>query len=327
MSHSLAGPQTHRPLVAVSGYEPDAAAHTFTRHYAGHDMHCQPMADPFWFKYVDIGDDQLSIRRLQMNGRLRGGISARDGLVAHWLTRGHARIDVAVNETRVHPGSAPMLFPAGRQFTVDYEDIDQRLVYVHQDLLGSIAEEQHLPHTSLALNQHAEPDDAAVIRWHVTVALAVAAFRTAGIGSQEWNDARNDVARALLNLYSTPQFPTTSAGRRTTRLAAVLDYMHSNARRPLTVADVADAVGVSVRSLQDTFQQVFHQSPMSYLREIRLDNIHAELQNQHGTSTTVMEVARNWGFNHMGRFSATYANRFAEYPSKTLHAQPEIHNA
>lgn len=318
--------QAQSPLVSISGDDPEAAVHAFTRHYAGRDMRCQPLMIPFRFKYVDIGDDQLSIRRLQMNGRLRGGITAGDGLVAHWLTRGHARIDIDVNETRVQPGSVPALFPAGRQFTVDFEDIDQRLVYVHQDLLESIAQEQHLQHTLLAMNQHAQPNDAAVTRWHISLALAVAAFRMAGIGSQEWNDARTEVARALLHMYSVPGFPTTSAGRRSNRLAAALNYMHRNAHAPLTVSDIADSVGISVRALQEIFQRGFHQSPTSYLREIRLDNVHAELQTQRETSTTVTDVARHWGFNHMGRFSATYVDRFSEYPSKTLRSRPQSPN-
>ena len=34
--------------------------------------------------------------------------------------------------------------------------------------------------------------------------------------------------------------------------------------------------------------------------------------------TTVAEIARTWGFGHLGRFSATYRSRFGELPSESL---------
>ncbi|MDY0913677.1 helix-turn-helix domain-containing protein [Rathayibacter festucae] len=34
--------------------------------------------------------------------------------------------------------------------------------------------------------------------------------------------------------------------------------------------------------------------------------------------TTVADIARDWGFTRLGRFSGAYAARFGEYPSRTL---------
>ncbi|MFP5456117.1 MAG: helix-turn-helix domain-containing protein, partial [Alphaproteobacteria bacterium] len=34
--------------------------------------------------------------------------------------------------------------------------------------------------------------------------------------------------------------------------------------------------------------------------------------------TTVSELALEWGFTHLGRFSAEYRRRFQELPSETL---------
>ena len=56
----------------------------------------------------------------------------------------------------------------------------------------------------------------------------------------------------------------------------------------------------------------------AYIRRVRLDRIRTELLRADPAVTNVADVARHWGFAHPGRFSATYAARYGEYPSDTL---------
>jgi transcriptional regulator GlxA family with amidase domain len=51
---------------------------------------------------------------------------------------------------------------------------------------------------------------------------------------------------------------------------------------------------------------------------VRLDRIRIELLHADPVTTNVADVAAYWGFAHPGRFSATYAARYGEYPSDTL---------
>lgn len=44
---------------------------------------------------------------------------------------------------------------------------------------------------------------------------------------------------------------------------------------PLTVEDVAEALGIGVRSLRDGFRRYLDTTPMSYLRETRLRRVRA----------------------------------------------------
>ena len=96
-----------------------------------------------------------------------------------------------------------------------------------------------------------------------------------------------------------------------------IEYMHANLHLSLTMIDIAEAIGVSERSLQLGFRRFRETTPAMYLRRIRLDAVHAELclrENQ----LPVHEVALKWGFAHMGRFAAQYRATFGIYPSQTV---------
>ncbi|MEW2398254.1 AraC family transcriptional regulator [Streptomyces sp. NPDC046862] len=97
-----------------------------------------------------------------------------------------------------------------------------------------------------------------------------------------------------------------------------MEIIEGHAAEPLTVEDVAEAVGVSVRSLQEGFRRHVGTTPVSYLREVRLDRVRAELKAALPGTLTVTDVAYRWGFFHPGRFAIAYRERFGEHPSQTL---------
>lgn len=110
--------------------------------------------------------------------------------------------------------------------------------------------------------------------------------------------------------------PPPNAASKVIRHAAELIETH--AAEPLTVEDIAQAVGLSVRTLQEGFRRFLDTTPTSYLREVRLRHAREELTAADPTRTTVTAVALHWGFLHAGRFSAQYRKRFGEPPSATL---------
>ncbi|GEL20861.1 AraC family transcriptional regulator [Pseudonocardia asaccharolytica] len=103
---------------------------------------------------------------------------------------------------------------------------------------------------------------------------------------------------------------------RTIRRAEQLIVDH--AHEALTVEDIAEAVGISVRALQEGFRRHLDTTPTARLREARLVGVRAELATADPTRTTVSQVAADWGFWHLGRFSGVYRARWGESPSDTL---------
>ncbi|MBN9888968.1 AraC family transcriptional regulator [Salipiger abyssi] len=94
------------------------------------------------------------------------------------------------------------------------------------------------------------------------------------------------------------------------------DYMVAHLGEPLTVPIMAEALGVSVRQLQDAFRQSVGQSPWERLTAHRLDRARRRLLAGGGPSVTA--IAFDCGFSHLGRFAQTYRAAFGEAPSTTF---------
>ncbi|MCS6586946.1 helix-turn-helix transcriptional regulator [Curtobacterium flaccumfaciens pv. flaccumfaciens] len=307
------------PLVAVAGHDTDLAIASLAGMYAGKAWYARPLDEDYWFKYVGVGDEQLSIRRSQMHGYLRGDVAVEGEIVVQWLEHGQARVDVGRDEIRMQPG-IPTMFPLERRFHVEYENWDQRLVHLSRDLVLDVATEQHLIDGTLDFQTPQTPNDAALHQWRASVAVAVRALRTAGTESLAWHEAQRDVARALLTLFPlrAERLSHDVRGLSNKRLRLAVEFIHAHAHEPLTVGDIAAAAGMSIRGLQEAFTVGLHTTPLTYVRDIRLSHIHDELRASDRGSVQVQEVARRWGFGHMGRFSSTYAARYNEYPRQTL---------
>jgi len=96
------------------------------------------------------------------------------------------------------------------------------------------------------------------------------------------------------------------------------DYTLSLEERRPYLSELCAAADVSERTLQYAFKDIMGMSPLTYLHRLRLHRARDELRKVDSGSTSVTEVAMNWGFWHFGEFSRAYKNCFGEVPSKTL---------
>ena len=94
-----------------------------------------------------------------------------------------------------------------------------------------------------------------------------------------------------------------------------IDYMEAHAHLPVTTADIANALGTNLRTLQLAFRRYLDTTPNAYMRGVRLENAHRDLRDHPGLS--VNTIARKWGFNASGEFARLYFNRFGEKPTDT----------
>jgi AraC-like DNA-binding protein len=306
-------------MVAVSGTDTGGAIDDLAGMYAGRRWYSSRVDQDYWYRYVAIGDEQMSIRRSQMHGYLRGDVAVEGEVVVQWVDSGSGRVDVGHDEVRMQPG-IPALFPIERRFDVEYEDWDQRIVHLRRDLVLDVAAERHLVDGTLDFDRSVTPSAAAVQQWRGSVAGAVRALRSEGTSSLAWHEAQRDVARSLFDLYrfQGETLPVGYGERKNARLRAAVEFLHEHAAEPLTVSDVARAADLSVRALQESFQRTLDRTPMNYLREVRLRRVRNDLQRADPTAASVAQIAARWGFTHMGRFSGEYLRRFGEYPRHTL---------
>jgi AraC-like DNA-binding protein len=110
--------------------------------------------------------------------------------------------------------------------------------------------------------------------------------------------------------------PHRTAASRAVREA--VDLIRTRPEHPWTTASLARHVAVSARSLQEGFARSYGIPPSAYLRSVRLDRAHADLQMADPHTTTVAQVAGRWGFLYPSRFAAAYRMKFGENPSATL---------
>ncbi len=108
---------------------------------------------------------------------------------------------------------------------------------------------------------------------------------------------------------------TTCGASRFNRLEALEKYIHERLCAPLTLADLARAAGVSVRGLNALCHQHRGVAPMDLLRNTRLDAARQRLLAQ--AEANITDTAFEFGFAHLGRFSAYYRRRFGELPRQT----------
>jgi AraC-like DNA-binding protein len=127
---------------------------------------------------------------------------------------------------------------------------------------------------------------------------------------------------ALRSGCSTPLKPLPSrTGGRFRRLRQAQQFLSENCREPVSFDDLCLAVGLSRRGLEKLFQDLIGVSPITYLRHQRLHGARRALLAATPASGAVKFAARDWGFNHQGRFSGDYRNLFGESPTKTLARQ------
>lgn len=103
-----------------------------------------------------------------------------------------------------------------------------------------------------------------------------------------------------------------------TAIRRAVEFIDDNAARPITIADIASAVSVSVRTLNRGFSEHLGTTPGAYLIRVRLDGAHDELIRSNPAATSVARVAAAWGFFHYGRFASRYRATYGVLPSQTL---------
>ncbi|AHH98756.1 helix-turn-helix domain-containing protein [Kutzneria albida] len=102
-------------------------------------------------------------------------------------------------------------------------------------------------------------------------------------------------------------------------LRRAMAFIDDHAHHEISLADIAAAAHVTIRTLQYAFRRHRGTTPMGYLRQVRLHHAHQELLAADPTTgTTVTQIAARWGFFHPSRFAYYYRRAYGHPPSRTL---------
>lgn len=166
----------------------------------------------------------------------------------------------------------------------------------------------------------------AAMRWHAAVQLIHTEVfhegslvqRGQGIGAVE-----ELIMSSLLHLqpsnYHDEFLAPAQPDQRRAVVQNAMNYVEDHLAERITMEAIARAVHMSVRSIQQGFREELGMTPMTYVRERRLERVREELTDAiPADGVTVTQVAERWGFNHLGSFAVEYRKRWGETPSETL---------
>lgn len=98
----------------------------------------------------------------------------------------------------------------------------------------------------------------------------------------------------------------------------IVHYIDEHVQQNIRPEQLARLSHISERSLYALFERNVATTPKHYIRERKLERIHAALRNPASGVRNVTEIALDYGFTHLGRFSECYRQKFGELPSETL---------
>lgn len=93
-------------------------------------------------------------------------------------------------------------------------------------------------------------------------------------------------------------------------------HIRRNLKNSISIGELCRTVGTSERTLYLGFKERFGVSPKAYHQMMRLNGVHNALL-RNNSSRTVTDLAMDWGFYHLGRFSEQYNRMFGRLPSET----------
>lgn len=127
---------------------------------------------------------------------------------------------------------------------------------------------------------------------------------------------RDIILNKLLTVFPSTWTVTDEQPRLSPAVARMVHYIDQNLKQAIDVEELSAVSNMSVRSIYNAFSKSFSVTPKCYIKQRKLQQLRTDLQT--GRCRNVTEVALDYGFVHLGRFSSDYRKLFGELPSETL---------
>ena len=102
-------------------------------------------------------------------------------------------------------------------------------------------------------------------------------------------------------------------GIRNFNVISIINCMEKNIDTPVSILNLSEQVGLSVRQIERNFKRYLNESPMTFYMRLRLTKADTLLLQ---TSMTMVDIAFACGFKSQSHFSKLYKKQFGLTPSK-----------
>lgn len=127
---------------------------------------------------------------------------------------------------------------------------------------------------------------------------------------------REIILKKLLKMFPSNWSGQEPGAACTPALGRVLGYIEQNIRDNIDIEELSSVSNMSVRSIYNAFSKAFSTTPKCYIKQLKLHKLREDLLQ--GKCRNVTEIALDYGFSHLGRFSSDYRKAFGELPSETM---------
>ena len=283
---------------------------------------CQPD------KPVDFRHRQLAFANTTINAVSYGREAVveappiDDAFLCMFTLSGFADVMQGKHSFVTEAGSFSILNPSQSLKVRLSEDFEQLTLKMNSDSIYSALKEEFEP----ALNQPLEfVSQSLSLKAGVATFAAMVRSICGEIGRKDSGLMNESVSthfeRALASLliHAIPHnylegLQQSSSKPRPHYVKRALAYMHDQLCHPITMIEVAQAAGVSIRSLQWSFRHYLQITPTMYLRNQRLELARQKIQQ---SDSHITDIALECGFTHPSKFSGYYKQRFGELPTET----------
>ncbi len=136
---------------------------------------------------------------------------------------------------------------------------------------------------------------------------------------QHHGEINGTLAKHLRHAVTTSSSTPLDRNGNTLRISAVVSACRLIEKRfpeSVTLSDLSRHCGVAERTLEYGFKQAYGTTPLAFVRNQRLTRSRMALLRAKA-STSISQIAKAFGFTHMGQYSSDYRRLFGETPSMT----------
>lgn len=305
-----------QPLILTEGYYSD-------QYYDSYKMLMKSAKNWKQFCPYQLQSNGMSGRQrvLQLHS-MQIVFAERKGGTMHNAVSAKDTINIAVNETcekscfgrmKIHAGEMIFFDDSQPYNLITNDTIKFVVITVLKSALGS-----QLPKFSKAINCAIRDTDARLTATLYRILKAFTDPSRQKKDTQSYQKAENEILAVIMELLAEqiPTQPKLTRGER--RVLDIRDKVFDHMDGKINIASLAKEHQISEQTMQKSFKSLFGFKPKHFFRLLKLNHIHYELMESSPDQSSVSKVAFKWGFTHMGRFSAYYAEFFGEKPSETL---------
>lgn len=299
---------------------PEEVSAYIRRHVGMHVLKSDGDANRATLRHTVLGSLGLSVISYGSRALIENPVGI-DDYHLHLVINGNCTINIDHQELRLEPGWAMLVNPSVPSAVTYSPDGTKLIVNIPRSLFNACS----LDHFGLL-----PADGVRFARSACSLSTHSTAFRTIELLYLEAEEHRSGAhlrdsalelffASKLLEFFPNNVISHVAVSRDDRLFAKVDRYIDAHIREDISAASLASECNVSLRTLYDRFSISKGVSPSTYIKEKKLRRIYACLSNVNLAAQSVTEVALEYGFNHLGRFSAEYKAIFGQLPSETFH--------